>query len=115
VRVRVVTDLMARIAGCPGQFGSAQYILAALEECRTNAVSGKDVEDPGGGRLGPSSKVSASALRPGLPRQTEGPNTAEERPRTAQEIPAAVAPSEDASNTGAPMRIQASSSFTESH
>ena len=75
---------------------------------RTSRIRGVD-------GLGPSSKVSAIVLRPGVPRQTEGPNTAEERPRTAQDIPAAVAASEDASNTGAPIRIQTSSSFTGSH
>ena len=44
--------------------------------------------------LGPSSKVRAMAGRTGLPRQREGPKTAEERPRTAQARtdPAARAP-----------------------
>lgn len=39
--------------------------------------------------LGPSSKVSATDRRSRGPRHTEGPNTAEARPRTAHAIAAA--------------------------
>ena len=44
--------------------------------------------NPGVAGLGPSSKVSAMARRADFPRQTEGPKTPEDLPRTAHAAPA---------------------------
>src|SRR5690348_9456016 len=50
--------------------------------------------------LGPSSNVSARAFRVAGPRHTDGPNTTDERPRTAHAMQAVAAPATRREETG---------------
>ncbi len=93
----MIADFVSRFARGPGDVRQSLDIRAALEKRGAALWRARASSSAGVLSLGPSSKVSAIARRSRGPRQIEGANIAEDRPRTAQAAPAtAAAPAMDA-------------------
>ena len=80
--VAVVADGVAGLLDGAGHRRKAFDVSAALEERRRDPIAGQDVEDFSRAFTGTVIEGSATARRSRDPRQTEGPKTVAERPRT---------------------------------